>query len=460
MPGRYDIELRSAIREACGVVLGDRFDDPVAGALLLLTDESGETVGKTVADEHGRFCFGRLGSGIYRCAAVAPGYEMALAGFALIEGRELPELVLRLGWTERSVQLQVVEADTGRPISGVRVAGLLGETYFTDASGTCALPQSSKTLTLSLTAEGYCAETFQILPEDPAPRIELRREARLALIVEAPSDLLPVAVVMAQPAANGLRERKASAHIEPLSDGRYLVACEGLDRKQATQATVQGPRVLLAVCPAVPWDPDGAIEDLPVCTLEPGQEVRGAVQDARTGMPLSSARVACFERGQFESRSRMMSPARLVLETSPYQATCDMDGRFLLRGLAAGPLEVAAIAPGYTLTTLPIEVSSRAESVVLLSPRTGAADDLRGLALAADGEPWSNCILRAIDEDGFRTTTMSDAEGRFRFSSLPPGTYKLGISVLRGVEHRGWTSKELLRPGAIDVELRTPWSSR
>lgn len=460
VPGRYDVTLRSATREVCGVVLGDRFDDPAVGAIVLLTDESGETVGREVADEHGRFCFGRLGAGIYRCAAAAPGYRTAYAGFALIEERELPELTLRLGWTERSIHLQVVEAGAGLPIEGVRVAGLIGEAYRTDSSGTCALPQSDEARVLFLAVEGFCDETFQLLPGDLAPRIELRRECSFGLILIAPSDLFPVAVLLTQPAANQLMERKASCRIEPLSGGRLLAVAHGFDREQPTQATVQGPRIRLAHCQAIPWSDEGRLEDLPVCTLEPGHDVRGSVQDALTGAPLSSARVALFEQGQFESRSRMMSPSRLVLGTSPHQATSDDEGRFILRGLPGGSLDLAVIAPGYAASTLPIEVPTPSEAVVLLARRAGSAGDLGGLALAADGEPWPDSIVRAVDEDGFRTTTLSDDQGRFRFPSLPAGTYRLGISILRGVEHRGWTSKEPVRPGALDVELRTPWGSR
>ena len=50
---------------------------------------------------------------------------------------------------------------------------------------------------------------------------------------------------------------------------------------------------------------------------------------------------------------------------------------------------------------------------------------------------------------------MTDADGRFRFRNLPAGTYKVGLSILRGTELKGWTNKESFRPGQTDVVVRS-----
>ena len=317
IPGRYDFTLRRASKSACGLVLGDRFEDPVAGAIVRVTDEAGELVGEHITDVHGRFCFHRLGEGIFRCTAAAPGFSPAFAGFPVIGGEEVAELVLRLGWTDRFVNLLVIESGTARSLEGARVTGTFGEVYRTDAAGVCALPVPPQAAVVTVTAEGHCGETVVLRSDDPAPVVELEREHSFAVLLLASSDLLPVEATMTQAPRNGPPERRRTCRIDPLPDGRLLAVWTGLDAGQPVTLTLRGPRIRTAQCDAALWSDLYRLEDLPVCKLEPGQALRGIVRDGLTGAPVPRAHVGLFDQGQFELRSRTMSPPRFVLTTSP-----------------------------------------------------------------------------------------------------------------------------------------------
>jgi hypothetical protein len=152
-----------------------------------------------------------------------------------------------------------------------------------------------------------------------------------------------------------------------------------------------------------------------------------------------------------------MSPTRLVLGTSPSRATTDASGAFLIRGLAPGLLDLVVLGSEHELVSLPMQLPAPTDPLVLLPPREGVGGALVGHFLAADEAPWPSSIVTSIDAHGLRRTTMTDADGGFRFADLPPGSYKLGVTALRGVELDTWTSKELFPAGRVDLVLRTPW---
>ncbi|MBW8767561.1 MAG: carboxypeptidase regulatory-like domain-containing protein, partial [Geodermatophilales bacterium] len=100
-------------------------DEPLAGALVTLTDVQGEVVGSAITAGDGRFAVRELLAGTYTLAAQAPGYQPVATTVQLGDGATVEQDVVLLGGA--SVR-GVVRAHTDqRPIQEATVT-LLDET--------------------------------------------------------------------------------------------------------------------------------------------------------------------------------------------------------------------------------------------------------------------------------------------------------------------------------------------
>jgi protocatechuate 3,4-dioxygenase beta subunit len=144
----------------------------------------------------------------------------------------------------------------------------------------------------------------------------------------------------------------------------------------------------------------------------------------------------------------------------PRRATCDADGLFRFEGAAQGSY-LAAVLPAWAagrsrprLAERPIEHGAEAIDHIL-NPSSGS---LGGQVLNADGEPVDGAVVLlwpASDPTELWPTVESDAEGRYRFSPLPEGSYRVRASAGSGV------SEQLVRVAALreaHVDLR--WSAK
>ena len=65
-----------------------------------------------------------------------------------------------------------------------------------------------------------------------------------------------------------------------------------------------------------------------------------------------------------------------------------------------------------------------------LAPRAAAQDGtLSGIVLDFDGKPWSDFAVTAEGEQGSKATVKTDASGKYNFSGLHPGMYKLTVML-------------------------------
>jgi hypothetical protein len=457
VPGHYDFKLRAAVRGLTGTVIGDRFDEPVAGASVIVWDERGrEELVRTESDAHGRYAFTRLAPGLVQISAAAPGYASAFVGVRLAEGEETPELTLRIGWSEEPVQIQVVDATGSMPIADAIVRGNLGESHRTDEAGFFRAAPARVGRLWTVEAEGYCTTSRILLPADPAPRIELERAGRFGVRLRAFSELEPLEVTMEQQPEGGLPARRVSATLVRLSEEELVATAEGLAPSLATVALVRGPRARAQSCEARGQAQASQVDGLPWCELVAGRVLRGTVRTL-DGEPVSLATVALFEVGGFERQSRILSPSRAVLAACERRASTDANGTFVFRGLDEGLFELVPSVPGCVLETVVVRVPTSSDPVLVLHAREGAAGEIVGTCSSTNGQPIPNAFVRAIDPDGYVTIVRSDDAGRFRFSELAPGAYKLGLSLLQGTEVRSWTSKELHPLGERAVVLEPPW---
>ncbi len=65
-----------------------------------------------------------------------------------------------------------------------------------------------------------------------------------------------------------------------------------------------------------------------------------------------------------------------------------------------------------------------------LAPRAAAQDgSINGTVLDLDGKPWADCNITAEGEQGVKQTAKTDASGKYTFSGLRSGTYKLSVML-------------------------------
>jgi EmrB/QacA subfamily drug resistance transporter len=94
-PVRRDVVLAgSALLRGC-VRGGD--DEPLAGALIALTDVHGEVVGRAVTTEDGRFALGELLAGTYTLAGQAPGHQPVAVTVQLGDGATVEQDLALVG---------------------------------------------------------------------------------------------------------------------------------------------------------------------------------------------------------------------------------------------------------------------------------------------------------------------------------------------------------------------------
>jgi tetratricopeptide (TPR) repeat protein len=65
-----------------------------------------------------------------------------------------------------------------------------------------------------------------------------------------------------------------------------------------------------------------------------------------------------------------------------------------------------------------------------LAPSAVAQDSsLNGTVLDLEGKPWADCPITAEGEQGAKTTVKTDANGKYNFTGLRTGTYKLYVTL-------------------------------
>ena len=138
--------------------------------------------------------------------------------------------------------------------------------------------------------------------------------------------------------------------------------------------------------------------------LTPSIEVRGRVVD-ETGRPVADARLSV--------RSDWW------INITPDEDRTDADGRFRIQhGLGAGPAQLTVTHEEHRRLERPLTLPTPELTLVL---QRGSA--LSGRVLDAWGAPVKDAEIR-ISSAAF-PTTKTDAQGAFRFTGLPPGSYEL-----------------------------------
>ncbi|MEM1177043.1 MAG: carboxypeptidase regulatory-like domain-containing protein, partial [Acidobacteriota bacterium] len=404
-------------RSAVGEVV-DPQGEAVAEATVLLMrpvgGEDGSPPLHTKTDVDGRFELEGLGTGDYRVEVSADGFPpLAIRSLEVAEEDariDLGRLELKAG---TSLAGRVTSTD-GQPLSGVTVTAVSSRRHWTSG----AVFQEARA---SSDADGRF-ELRGLVPEQPyeirgrlrgwdgeqrvtaAPEdgpVELRLERRMRVrgrVIDPKGNPIFEARVSFNRGhgGHGVVTDRDGYFEHRTAPGRYQLVASGPTHRQWLQNDV-------------PVEPGMA--DLEI-TLEEGLSISGRVLDP-SGEPLGDIRLR-LKRSQ-SSMYRSHEPT-------------DPQGRFVLGGLKAGPLEIEARHPTLGITAAELELT---ESVTDFELRFPAGAEFSGVVLDdAEGETIADVTVQLNRQSPpfsyYETTT--DGEGSFQLAHVRPGSYRLKAS--------------------------------
>jgi protocatechuate 3,4-dioxygenase beta subunit len=457
--------------EARGRVVNEQ-EEPIAGAEVRLTrnerldggsfffssDSGGGRLAAT-SDRDGRFVAGSLQEGQYSARFSREGFATKTATFEVKdEGvTEWPAVVLRA-----SVPIAgVVRNGKGEPIDGARVfsfdsgGGGGSDSATSDAEGRFRQDgyQEGSTVTLIVSAEGYARLRTSVKAPGTGVSLVLSTAGTLRGRVEDGDTRRPLEAFSVR--WSTLR----SASIQT-SSGRDFQAPDGffeLPDVGATKVelTASAPGYLAGQLTAVEVG-EGEVKEGIVLSIKKGKTVSGRVLDPLTRSGVPNATVAWQEEGAGERGIGFASSPAGSFAVIPNSTTTDADGRFQYTGVPAGKLVFRAMHQDYLEATKTLDTASESALELVLS--VGGTID--GQVRAGDGRSPAPGVPVSLQEQGSSPAawsgdeTRSDASGRFEFTHLKEGRYRVAA---RGPGGRSPSRDVVLAPdqhlGDVLLEL-------
>ena len=257
---------------------------------------------------------------------------------------------------------------------------------------------------------------------DRAVTITLRREGVLSLRVADGETGEPVASFRVRH-DGGYHDDWAVGHAVEKEDGRFVLG--NLAQGKTYEVKVEAEGYLSARKAGLTAKTREAAEEV-VFALGRGVTLAGVVFDADTGAPVSGATVLCGSSAD-DRPGISWDPSALSRLDNAEQVETRRDGSFaVIEG--DRPATLLIRAPGYERAAiLPAERGRFVQSGVLRVGLRGGASVVGTYYLRREAQASAEVYLRRIDgttQNLERVTT--DAAGRYEWSGLAPGAYKLG----------------------------------
>ena len=313
----------------------------------------------------------------------------------------------------------------------------LGEIPLTGADGaaTFQLPPGR----YSAAAEWPAEEPLlvELLPGKPA-EVELLRpslpdQACVLSVVGADGSALAGSTVELVHLPPELAARGAADLVRAEGDGRHALHLPSWSAVVAIVRAEGHGEVRLALGPGAEAAPERAVR------LERSAAVRGRLVDT-AGVPVAGAVVAAQAEAAELFAGGGGPPASARAEEMAWTAATDDGGAFILEGLPANVALTLEAAPAAgaarrprprPLEPLRLAPGEEREALVVLA----AGTRLAGVLLGADGAPRPGVSIWLVHGgarsvftpyEAVRDHALTDAEGRFAFEGVEPGSWRVG----------------------------------
>lgn len=422
----------------------------------LMSGKASWTSENTQTDGEGRFSFEHIPAGKVQVVAGQANLlqlrtDDPSAVQLEIEGEEVHEVRLVLGADPEGPggEIRGVVVDrTGAGIPGARLTAngmATGQPVFasatTDDAGSFVLTEvGTGQLFVQIEAEGFASQHATVVPSEQEEIFRLERCGGIRGRVVTHDGQIPVNV------------RVAYRHVD--GDTDVLEMTERMQRSfseddDTVRVQADGSFELTEIAPGevvVSASADGYStgESAPVVVtaeqlssgvevfLGAGCTVFGVVLDAG-GIPISGARVSLRRRGATEAEDFM---AQLM----PGMAS---EGKTATTG-PAGEYEIANLPPGQYVVqashstlaaSAPLDFVIEDHATLELDPlQLTRGGTIEGRLVTADGDPRSGLFVQLMSKTSGMKMANSDREGRFKWSSLPPGNYLMTITDMAAMQ--------------------------
>lgn len=179
-------------------------------------------------------------------------------------------------------------------------------------------------------------------------------------------------------------------------------------------------------------------------TLSSGCTLRGMVEDT-AGRPLQDV----FVDAELRANAGVLGVASIDATS---QADTDAQGHFVLEHVPLGDVLIRAYDGAHAVSTAAARID-QCDGLTPVTLRLSAGSTLEGSVLASSGAPVAGARVTLTGRALGFVSTVSDAEGRYRFQKLPAGPMR--IEAARGAQ-RAVTIVAVPENGATEKDLPFP----
>ncbi len=446
-----------------------RDGSPVPGAMIWAVGGrgiDGGSFGMTAADDQGEFLIKKLGSGAIKLTAMGRGGASTTPTTVEIGIGERVEGVRIVVDRAYSISGTVVDRTTKKPVEGVQlgVFSLQGGGRAAIARDPSAADGSFEILGVPAGNHMLFAFGEEVVPEIGKP-IEIKDRDVTGVVVEMgvgvtvsgrvePARVAKVSIALKNVGLANMFDAMKTAMVQTDTDasGAFTLTHVPAGAFVVTATTRAGDKGAVDVVVGTEDKRDIVVQ------LERQASISGRVVTAK-GSAVAGVRVSA--RAQKDEGKNTFAMSFDVGGGGNDSGTTKSDGSFELVGLGAGKYDVRVADAHGTLrwadaahagkgTTQPVVVEVAEKTAKTGVTLTVEASDgvIRGNVSGPDGNPAADAwvkleMTRAKDEDidwesrqpGGRIPVLTGADGRFTFSGLRKGTYRVIADGSRGASH-------------------------